>query len=86
MTNYYTLWQTTWNKELSMAKKKREHWRFIQEYGRRYQISDRYRVRNAKQHVLSQHRNTNGCARVTLYVNGKRYIHSVMKLMKKTFM
>jgi len=63
----------------------REHFRWIKEYGHRYQISDRRRVRNAKGKILSTHTNSNGCVRVTLYVNGDRYIHSVNKLMRKAF-
>ena len=63
----------------------REHWRWIKEYGHRYQISDRGRVRNGKGKILSQHRNSNGCWRVTLYCYGKRYIHSVNTLVKKEF-
>jgi hypothetical protein len=63
----------------------REHWRFIKEYGRRYQISDRGRVRNSKRKILSTHKNSNGSVRVTLYVYGNRYIQSIKKLVKNEF-
>jgi hypothetical protein len=64
---------------------KREHWRYIREYHHRYQVSDKGRVRNSRGEILSQHKNSNGCLRVTLYCYGERYIHSVNALVRKAF-
>ncbi len=63
----------------------REHWRFIKGYSKRYQVSDRGRVRNSRHKILSTNTNSNGCVRVTLYACGDRYMHSVAKLVKDTF-
>jgi len=66
----------------------REHWRWIKEYGHRYKISDRGRVKSFQgksPRILSQHLNGIGKERVTLYCYGYRYIHTVDTIVKKTF-
>ena len=66
----------------------REHWRWIKQYGHRYQISDRGRVKSlhyGKERILRQSTNHRGQSVVCLSVFGYTETVEVSKLVKDAF-